>query len=331
MQGLPCTHLFHNKCLSAWINVSPIRPLCPNCKIPMDIQTPEQLVRYRRELHNQELLDARESQFNHRVSAGFFDRPTHAHHGPHGPGCACMRPIDDAGESAVMLMELFRGHLLLGQPFEPMPPLAAGIPPPIEIIAGAHGEPQPIIIYSDSDSDMPLLEDEMVPPAPIVYDISDVDDVAEVKAADVAEVKAADVADVDFDDDVDFDFDDDEVADIAEVAEVKAAYECFKAAEAAFKAAEAAFKAAEAAYVASNDEDEDNTAEVVYKAAESAYEAAEAAFDTAEAAYVAAEDVAAEDAAAEDAAAQDEAVYNEFVCLFRENYYEDDDDLPDLI
>ena len=45
IEFLPCSHAFHRLCVGEWLSS---KPICPICKTPIFIQTPEQLERYNR-------------------------------------------------------------------------------------------------------------------------------------------------------------------------------------------------------------------------------------------------------------------------------------------
>lgn len=72
IEFLPCVHSFHGQCIRKWLTDN---PLCPICKIPVFISTPQQLNVYNYHKSRRDELAERESRFFQQVSSGAFDNP----------------------------------------------------------------------------------------------------------------------------------------------------------------------------------------------------------------------------------------------------------------
>lgn len=73
IEFLPCIHGFHRKCIDGWINENPLCPLCPICKVPLFLNTAEELSAYNEYKQHQDNIRDEESQFFQRVSSGQYD------------------------------------------------------------------------------------------------------------------------------------------------------------------------------------------------------------------------------------------------------------------
>ena len=73
IEFLPCAHGFHKECIDDLIHNNSFSPICPLCKIPIFLNTSEQLDSYNefKNIRDQEI--DRERRFFQRVSAGEFD------------------------------------------------------------------------------------------------------------------------------------------------------------------------------------------------------------------------------------------------------------------
>jgi hypothetical protein len=72
---LPCAHLYHSECINAWFK-SNSDQICPICKIPVYIDSHEQLDTYNSHKSLQDAQSTEDSAFLQRVSAGVYDNNT---------------------------------------------------------------------------------------------------------------------------------------------------------------------------------------------------------------------------------------------------------------
>jgi len=70
IEFLPCAHAFHQECIAGWVSS---HPTCPICKIPIYVNSREQLDLYNHHKNRQDRLAEQESRFFQQVSAGVFD------------------------------------------------------------------------------------------------------------------------------------------------------------------------------------------------------------------------------------------------------------------
>lgn len=70
VQFLPCIHSFHGECINAWIREQPV---CPICKVPVYVNTTEQLDRYNHHKSYQDRVAEEEASFFQQVSAGVYN------------------------------------------------------------------------------------------------------------------------------------------------------------------------------------------------------------------------------------------------------------------
>ena len=77
VQFLPCIHAFHGECINEWIREQPV---CPICKVPVYVNTPDQLDRYNHHKSYQDRAAEEEAMFFQRVSAGVYNNETPVDH-----------------------------------------------------------------------------------------------------------------------------------------------------------------------------------------------------------------------------------------------------------
>ena len=70
IEFLPCAHAFHQECIAGWVSS---HPTCPICKIPIYVNSHEQLDLYNHHKNRQDRMAEQESRFFQQVSAGVFD------------------------------------------------------------------------------------------------------------------------------------------------------------------------------------------------------------------------------------------------------------------
>jgi hypothetical protein len=70
IEFLPCAHAFHQECIAGWVSS---HPTCPICKIPIYVNSREQLDLYNHHKNRQDRLAEQESRFFQQVSTGVFD------------------------------------------------------------------------------------------------------------------------------------------------------------------------------------------------------------------------------------------------------------------
>ena len=60
IEFLPCAHAFHQECIAGWVSS---HPTCPICKIPIYVNSPEQLHLYNHHKNRQDRMAEQESRF----------------------------------------------------------------------------------------------------------------------------------------------------------------------------------------------------------------------------------------------------------------------------
>lgn len=70
IEFLPCAHAFHQECIAGWVSS---HPTCPICKIPIYVNSHEQLDLYNYHKNRQDRMSEQESRFFQQVSVGVFD------------------------------------------------------------------------------------------------------------------------------------------------------------------------------------------------------------------------------------------------------------------
>ena len=70
IEFLPCIHGFHRECIDEWIKE---KPECPICKVPVYVNTPEQLDMYNYYKDRRERISHEESRFFHQISTGVYN------------------------------------------------------------------------------------------------------------------------------------------------------------------------------------------------------------------------------------------------------------------
>jgi len=70
IEFLPCIHAFHSECINELIKNNSLNPICPVCRIPIYVNTPEQLAYYNEQVVNQQRIRDEESKFFQQISSG---------------------------------------------------------------------------------------------------------------------------------------------------------------------------------------------------------------------------------------------------------------------